>query len=461
MATRTVFTTGEAAKLCKVSQQTIIRCFDGGQLKGFRVPGSRFRRIPREQLYAFMKENGIPTAALESEKRRVLIVDDDEQLVELLGNTYEDDGRFEVRTATSGFDAGMLIKDFRPDLVILDVLLPDIDGQVVCERIRRDHSLESVKVICISGLVNEERVANLQAAGANLFLRKPFESHHLLNRSCDLLEIERQAEEWGDSRMSAYDSGSTQQTAVASRGHLVHQYVAVELTIDGDFNSFTEAHLNTFLNELRSLLGPSEELSLVRAERGSIKITIELTREQAERLLALHGRGMLDVLSVIDASVIRGSVAAAIVDGKSETGEYDVFMCHNNNDKPEVKRIAKRLLNNGVLPWLDEWELRPGVPWQRALEKQIATIRSAAVFVGNSGLGPWQNMELEGFIRQFVQRQCPVIPVLLRSCPCQPDIPQFLAGMTWVNFKKRKPDPAQHLIWGITGAREEAGITRR
>src|SRR3990172_3781278 len=74
---KTVFTTGEAAKICKVSQQTIIRCFDSGQLKGFRVPGSRFRRIPREQLYTFMRDNGIPTDALESGKRKVLLVDED------------------------------------------------------------------------------------------------------------------------------------------------------------------------------------------------------------------------------------------------------------------------------------------------------------------------------------------------------------------------------------------------
>jgi excisionase family DNA binding protein len=77
---KTVFTTGEAAKICKVSQQTIIRCFDSGQLKGFRVPGSRFRRIPRDVLYKFMKENSIPTDALESGKRKGLIVDDDEEL---------------------------------------------------------------------------------------------------------------------------------------------------------------------------------------------------------------------------------------------------------------------------------------------------------------------------------------------------------------------------------------------
>ena len=60
------YTTGEVAQICNVSQQTIIRCFDSGQLKGFRVPGSRFRRIPREQLYMFMRDNGIPLDALES-----------------------------------------------------------------------------------------------------------------------------------------------------------------------------------------------------------------------------------------------------------------------------------------------------------------------------------------------------------------------------------------------------------
>jgi excisionase family DNA binding protein len=111
MTTKTVFTTGEAAKICKVSQQTIIRCFDNGTLKGFRVPGSRFRRIPRDQLFAFMRDNGIPTDALESSKRKLLIVDDDQELVELMVDTFERDGRFELKTANNGFDAGMLVKE--------------------------------------------------------------------------------------------------------------------------------------------------------------------------------------------------------------------------------------------------------------------------------------------------------------------------------------------------------------
>ena len=100
-----VFTTGEAAELCKVSQQTIIRCFDSGRLQGFRVPGSRFRRIPREELIRFMKSNGIPLSALEGEKKRVLVVDDDPQILELFQDVLGRDNRFEARYAGTGYDA--------------------------------------------------------------------------------------------------------------------------------------------------------------------------------------------------------------------------------------------------------------------------------------------------------------------------------------------------------------------
>ena len=187
---KTVFTTGEAAKICKVSQQTIIRCFDSGQLKGFRVPGSRFRRIPREQLFSFMKDNGIPTDALESGKRRILIVDDDEELVELLGDVFVTDARFDVRTTNNGFDAGMLVKEFRPDVVVLDVMLPDINGKEVCQRVRSDSALDDVRIICISGMVESDKVADLKAAGANDFMQKPFAVEKLMERVCELLELE-------------------------------------------------------------------------------------------------------------------------------------------------------------------------------------------------------------------------------------------------------------------------------
>ena len=190
LTTKTVFTTGEADKICKVSQQTIIRCFDNGSLKGFRVPGSRFRRIPRDLLFTFMRDNGIPTDALESSKRKILIVDDDEELVELLTDVFERDGRFDVRSANNGFDAGMLVKEFRPDLVVLDVMLPDINGKEVCQRVRSDDSLESVKIICISGMVEQDKIAELKEAGANDFMNKPFNVEKLLERACSMLDIE-------------------------------------------------------------------------------------------------------------------------------------------------------------------------------------------------------------------------------------------------------------------------------
>ncbi|MGC1273482.1 MAG: response regulator [Planctomycetaceae bacterium] len=187
---KTVFTTGEAAKICKVSQQTIIRCFDSGQLKGFRVPGSRFRRIPRDVLYKFMKVNGIPTDALESGKRKALIVDDDLELVELLRDTLEADGRFEVRVANNGFDAGMMVKEYHPDVIVLDVMLPDINGKEVCQRVRSDSALDDVSIICISGMVEQDKIADLRKSGANEFLQKPFEVETLVARICTLLDME-------------------------------------------------------------------------------------------------------------------------------------------------------------------------------------------------------------------------------------------------------------------------------
>ncbi|MER3415053.1 MAG: regulator [Gemmataceae bacterium] len=185
-----VYTTGEAARICKVSQQTIIRCFDNGQLKGFRVPGSRFRRIPRDALYKFMKDNGIPTDALESGKRKILVVDDDPDLVEMITKALEEDGRFEVRVATNGFDAGMMVKEYRPDLIVLDVMLPDINGKEVCQRVRSDNTLEDVKIVCISGMIEDEKVAELKQAGADDFMRKPFDLDDLVERICHHLEIE-------------------------------------------------------------------------------------------------------------------------------------------------------------------------------------------------------------------------------------------------------------------------------
>lgn len=140
---------------------------------------------------------------------------------------------------------------------------------------------------------------------------------------------------------------------------------------------------------------------------------------------------------------------------KRASAEFDVFLCHNWADKASVRRIADRLEEHGILPWLDERELPPGQPWQQLLEKQIARIRSAAVFVGAAGVGPWQEQELYGFLREFVSRRSPVIPVLLPDAPDKPELPIFLKAMTWVDFRLQDPEPLSRLIWGITGQRPD------
>ncbi len=145
--------------------------------------------------------------------------------------------------------------------------------------------------------------------------------------------------------------------------------------------------------------------------------------------------------------------AASTLEGKIRTGDFDVFLCHNSEDKTEVKEIGNKLKEHGILPWLDEWELQPGLPWQTELEKVLEQIKSAAVFIGKDGIGPWQQQELSAFLREFVDRKCPVIPVLLSNAPKKPKLPIFLKGMTWSDFRKDKPNPLEQLIWGITGER--------
>ena len=186
---KTVFTTGEVAEICKVSQQTVIRCFDSGRLKGFRVPGSRFRRIPRDALVKFMKENGIPIDALESGKKRVLVVDDDRDILNMLVELLERDGRFEVQTAATGFDAGQITEKFRPDIIILDYMLPDINGNVVCERIRNNSDMEHIKIIIVSGVVNRQEIESLLTAGADDFMKKPFNIEELIGQMAKLLNV--------------------------------------------------------------------------------------------------------------------------------------------------------------------------------------------------------------------------------------------------------------------------------
>ncbi|MCX5634797.1 MAG: response regulator [Planctomycetota bacterium] len=184
-----LFTTGEAADICNVSQQTIIRCFDSGKVQGFRVPGSRFRRIPRSNLVKFMKDHNIPFGNLDSGKRKVLIVDDDAEIVELLVDVLTRDGRFEIKTAASGYEAGIQTQQFRPDLILLDYMLPDVNGNVVCQTIRKNPEFEHIKIIIVSGVVKRDEIEQLLKSGAEDFIKKPFNITELTAKITAVLKM--------------------------------------------------------------------------------------------------------------------------------------------------------------------------------------------------------------------------------------------------------------------------------
>jgi len=131
--------------------------------------------------------------------------------------------------------------------------------------------------------------------------------------------------------------------------------------------------------------------------------------------------------------------------------QYDVFMSYNQRDEKEVFGICEQLRGEGLRPWLDQEAVRPGLRWQEVLEEEIERIPAAAVFVGDSGIGPWQRSEINAILRQFARRRCPVIPVLLPSCSGVPQLPALLEAHAWVDFRKASPDPLRRLIWGVKG----------
>jgi len=184
-----LYTTGEAADICSLSQQTIIRCFDSGRLRGFRIPGSRFRKIPRDNLLKFMKENSIPMQSLQTGRKRLLIVDDDTEIVELLVDVLGRDGRFDVKTASTGYDAGIMTQKFNPDLILLDYMLPDVNGNIVCKTIKDNPEFSNTRIIIISGVINQLEIDDLLKAGAEAFMKKPFGITELIDKIGAILEV--------------------------------------------------------------------------------------------------------------------------------------------------------------------------------------------------------------------------------------------------------------------------------
>lgn len=169
-----VLTTGEVAKICNVASRTVSKWFDSGQLRGYRIPGSKDRRIPVSALVKFMKAHNIPMDGLMTGSTRVLIVDDETEIVETLQKILKEQTTFEVHTATSAFEAGVEIERFRPHVLLLDIHLAESDGRNVCKYIHHSDELQITRVVAMSGKLTDGQVAQLKHQGFDCALRKPF-----------------------------------------------------------------------------------------------------------------------------------------------------------------------------------------------------------------------------------------------------------------------------------------------
>ncbi|NOX60258.1 MAG: response regulator [Planctomycetes bacterium] len=172
---RTVLTTGQVAKICSVAPRTVSKWFDTGQLRGYRIPGSKDRRIPVDQLVRFMKEHGMPTDRLDVGAVDVLIVDDDADFTALLSEAIGAGGDYAVSVADSAFEAGVMAQQLQPAVIVVDVSLHDIDARRIVKTLRTNERLGSSKLIATSGLLTEGQCQSLLQEGFSGFLRKPFE----------------------------------------------------------------------------------------------------------------------------------------------------------------------------------------------------------------------------------------------------------------------------------------------
>jgi len=184
-----VFTSGEVGRICGVSADTVSRWFDSGHIEGYRLGPGGDRRIPYDSLRKFMLAHGIPFDRLDEKMRCILVVDDDPQYLDIIPRALAKIGTYEVITASTGFDAGTLVAERNPRLLILDIGLSDMDGRRVAERIKSRIETQHTRMLAISGLIEPGEFAQLKDFGFDDYLRKPFELIDLTAKVQALLRL--------------------------------------------------------------------------------------------------------------------------------------------------------------------------------------------------------------------------------------------------------------------------------
>ena len=170
-----VLTVFKASKYCSVSPKTIINWIESGLIKAYKTPGGH-RRINRRDLIAFMEKQGmpLPDKEVESGRIKILVVDDDPIIVESIVQALEEDEYdYEVISAADGFEAGIQVSHFKPDLLILDIMMPDIKGFDVCQKIKSSPETRDTKIVVLSAYLDEEKFQQMKEYGADACYSKP------------------------------------------------------------------------------------------------------------------------------------------------------------------------------------------------------------------------------------------------------------------------------------------------
>ncbi len=184
-----VLTTGEVAKICSVAPRTVSKWFDSGALHGYRIPGSKDRRIPLNQLIRFMKQHGMPLNGLMTGTTRIMIVDEEQDIVEVLEKILEDEAKYEVEVARSGFAAGVTAEKVRPHVILLDMHLRDIEGRELCQLVKSNPDLQLTKLVAMSGKMTDDEAKGLLSGGFDGFLRKPFHVRQVIEAIEDAMAV--------------------------------------------------------------------------------------------------------------------------------------------------------------------------------------------------------------------------------------------------------------------------------
>jgi excisionase family DNA binding protein len=180
-----VLTTGDVAKICHVAPRTVSKWFDNGQLKGYRIPGSKDRRIPVSELVRFMKIHNMPTSALPVGKIRVIIADSNDKTASALADVLQSEADYEVKTVKSNFGTGAIVHKFAPHVLLVSLLSEEIDAMSICECIHTHEDLRTIKIIAL--------VNNLSESESEALLQKGFDAY--VPYSADGAEVIKRIEE--------------------------------------------------------------------------------------------------------------------------------------------------------------------------------------------------------------------------------------------------------------------------